>query len=97
MDRRIDEAADAFAALKLTTFAQRADWMRATAVLLDDDIETVARLLTLEMGKPMAHASAEVFKCAANMRFCADNAAPFMADELLSTPSLIGAAHAYAR
>jgi succinate-semialdehyde dehydrogenase/glutarate-semialdehyde dehydrogenase len=41
--------------------------------------------MTLEMGKPIKEAVAEVKKCAATCRFYADNAARFLADEAVIT------------
>lgn len=71
--RRIAEAASAAEALRGTTFAQRAQWMNATANILEADVERAARMLTLEMGKPLGQARAEVLKCAKNMRFYAEH------------------------
>lgn len=97
VDRRIDEAQRAVVTLRSTSFEQRAQWMRAAADLIETDAERCARLLTLEMGKPIAQARAEVAKCAKCMRFYADHAAEFLADEPLSDPSVVGASQAYTR
>lgn len=64
VERRITEAHAAVALLRETTFAQRGRWMYATAELLEADAEAVAQTLTLEMGKPIAQARAEVQKSA---------------------------------
>jgi len=64
IDRAIGRSVEAFRALRATTFAQRATWMRAAADLLDADSDDVAALMTLEMGKTLAAAKAEVAKCA---------------------------------
>ena len=84
--RRIAEAAEAAVTLRGTTFAQRAEWMKATADVVEADVERVARMLTLEMGKPIGQARAEVLKCAKNMRFYAEHAESFLADEPLADP-----------
>lgn len=96
VDRKIGEAQSAFEALKKTDFAQRAEWMRAAAVLIEQEADTTARILTLEMGKPLTQAKAEVLKCAKNLRFYADHAEGFLADEPLADPSSVGASRAYA-
>jgi succinate-semialdehyde dehydrogenase/glutarate-semialdehyde dehydrogenase len=96
-DRRIGEAQSAFEALHDTDFATRGRWMRATAEIVEAEADDVARILTLEMGKPIAQAKAEVLKCAKNMRFYADHAEGYLADEPLADPSSVGASTAYAR
>ena len=96
IDRKIGEAQSAFEALKKTDFAQRAEWMRATAALIEQEADDTARILTLEMGKPLVQAKAEVLKCAKNLRFYADHAEEFLADEPLADPSSVGASRAYA-
>ncbi len=95
VQRRIAEAADAAATLRDTTFAQRAEWMNATADIIEADVEQAARMLTLEMGKPVGQARAEVLKCAKNMRFYAEHAESFLADEPLADPSTVSASQAW--
>ena len=97
VDQRLDRATKAVDALRGTTFEQRAAWMRATAYLLEGDIDEVAPLLTTEMGKTITAARAEVLKCAKNMRFYADQASTFLADEPLEDPGAVSASRAYAR
>jgi len=96
IDRKIGEAQSAFEALKKTNFAQRAEWMRTSAALIEQEADDTARILTLEMGKPLVQAKAEVLKCAKNLRFYADHAQEFLADEPLADPSSVGASRAYA-
>ncbi len=97
VERRLALAAAAFETLKGTTFAQRGEWMRAAADLLDADLEPLAEILTREMGKPIGAARAEVKKCAKGMRFYAEHAEGFLADEPLADPSAVGASRAVAR
>lgn len=97
VEHRLQLAAAAAAALRGTTFEERAAWMTAAADLVEADVDRLADLLTLEMGKPVAQARAEVLKCAAAMRFYAAHAAEFLADEILDDPSLVGASSAFAR
>lgn len=96
IERRIAAAESAYRALRDTTFAQRGEWMRRAAQLLEADVESAARMLVVEMGKPIAQAEAEVLKCAKGMRFYADHAESFLADEPLEDPSKVGASRAYA-
>ena len=59
--------------------------MRQLAALLEADIEELAALITLEMGKTLVAARSEVSKCASVCRFYADNAARFLAPEPIAT------------
>jgi succinate-semialdehyde dehydrogenase/glutarate-semialdehyde dehydrogenase len=52
-------------------------------------------MLTLEMGKPIAQARAEVLKCAKSMRFYAEHAESFLADEPLADPAAVAASQAW--
>jgi succinate-semialdehyde dehydrogenase/glutarate-semialdehyde dehydrogenase len=97
VERRLQLAATAFASLAGTTFTQRGTWMRAAADLLETDVEAVAEIITREMGRPIAGARTEVLKCAKGMRFYADHAEEFLADEPLDDPSKVGASRAVAR
>ena len=94
VERGLAEAHAAFEALRATDFATRAAWMRAAAELVEADVEQLARLMTLEMGKPIAQSRAEVLKCAKGMRFYAEHAEAFLADEVLEDPSRVGASAA---
>jgi succinate-semialdehyde dehydrogenase/glutarate-semialdehyde dehydrogenase len=97
VERRIAAADAAFRSLRATTFAQRAEWMKAAARLLEDDLERVARIITVEMGRPIAGARAEVLKCAKGMRYYADHAEEFLAPETLADPSAVNASAAGTR
>jgi succinate-semialdehyde dehydrogenase / glutarate-semialdehyde dehydrogenase len=82
---RLDRAAAAFDAQRRTSLAQRAAHMRRAADILDADRDDLARLMTLEMGKPIGAAAAEVEKCAWVCRYYADRAGAFLADEAIDT------------
>lgn len=94
VERRIAQAAQAAVTLRGTTFAQRAEWMIAAADILEADVEAAARMITLEMGKPIAQSRAEVLKCARNMRFYAEHAESFLAEEPLADPASVAASRA---
>ncbi|GAA3734342.1 NADP-dependent succinic semialdehyde dehydrogenase [Leifsonia bigeumensis] len=96
-ERRIAEADAAARALRLTDFATRGAWMRAAADILESELDEVARMLTVEMGKPIAQSRGEVQKCAKNMRFYAERAEEFLADEPLGDPGSVGASSAWTR
>jgi succinate-semialdehyde dehydrogenase/glutarate-semialdehyde dehydrogenase len=94
IEARIARAAAAFRGYRKTTFAQRAEWMHAAAGSLEAKADDIAALVTLEMGKTLKAANAEVLKCAAGARFYAENAERFLADELID-PESVSAAAAY--
>lgn len=96
VDRRIGRAADAHVSLRKLGFDERAALMRAAADLLEGESGAVASTMTLEMGKTIAAAKAEVAKSATGMRFYADNAERFMAAEQVQPPPS-GASAAYRR
>lgn len=77
----LDRAAAANSVMAGTSFAQRGGWMRAAADLLEADLDALATTVVTEMGKTRASAEAEVHKCAKAMRFYADRAEAFLADE----------------
>ncbi|MBL5972683.1 MAG: NADP-dependent succinic semialdehyde dehydrogenase [Candidatus Leucobacter sulfamidivorax] len=97
VERRIARAQAAFEVLRETSFAQRAEWMHRAADLLEEDVEEAARLITLEMGRPIKGARAEVLKAAKGLRFYADNAEQFLAPEPLADPAAVGASAAGTR
>lgn len=97
IERRIALADAAAVTLRTTTYAQRSEWMRAAADALEADVDELARLITVEMGKPIAQSRGEVLKCVKNMRFYAEKAEHFLADEPLNEPSEVGASRAWSR
>lgn len=76
---------------------QRTQWMVATAELLESEIDTVAAIITAEMGKPIAQSRAEVAKSAYAARFYADNARNFLEGRELTDPAAVSASAARTR
>ncbi len=95
VDRRLAAAADAHQSYRLTSFDDRARWMRAAAGLLDVEQDEVAAIMTTEMGKTLTSARQEVAKCASACRYFAEHAAAFLADEP-GDAAAVGATCAYA-
>ena len=85
LEVRLARAYDAFVAHRRTSFAERAERMRAVATILEREKQQLGRLMTLEMGKPIGAAVAEAEKCAWVCRYYADNAERFLADEAVET------------
>ena len=79
LDARLERASVAFASYRRTSFEQRAGWLRATADLLEAEADETARLMTLEMGKTVKAAKAEVLKCAAGCRYYAEHGPQILA------------------
>ena len=85
VERALDEAQDAFMAWRDRSIAERAVPMRRLAALLRERADRYARLITMEMGKPIAEAKAELEKCAFGAEHYAENAARYLADEVIET------------
>ncbi len=92
----LDKAVSAFSRARVTSFGQRASWMRRAGQLLQGDQEATARMVTTEMGKTIASARAEVAKCARACLYFAEHAEALLADQPVS-PAAVGATLAYAR
>lgn len=93
IERLLDRAQQAFEEYRKTPVAQRSQWLQATAEILDRDKEKFGKLMTLEMGKPLKGAIAEVEKCAHVCRYYAEHAAAFLADVPVATE----ASHSFVR
>jgi len=85
LDEKLARAADAFLTYRRTTFADRAGWMRCAAEILEAEKDTFARIMTLEMGKPLEAARQEAAKCATACRYYVEHAEHLLADELVDT------------
>ena len=70
---------------KLTPIEDRCLMVKRVAEVLRDDIDPLAELITLEMGKTLVEAKAEIEKCAWVCDFYADNGPKFLADESIET------------
>ncbi|HUF51142.1 MAG TPA: NAD-dependent succinate-semialdehyde dehydrogenase [Longimicrobiales bacterium] len=81
LEQKLALAGGAFETHRRTSFARRAECMRAAADILERDSRQLGRLMTLEMGKPIAAAIAEAEKCAWVCRYYGDHAERFLADE----------------
>jgi succinate-semialdehyde dehydrogenase/glutarate-semialdehyde dehydrogenase len=96
IDERLQRASDSLGPLLSATVARRAEWMRRAAQILQADTDQLALTMTLEMGKTLAQAKAEVAKSVRACRFYAEHAQDFLADEPADAEA-VGAAQAYVR
>ncbi len=85
VDERIAKAAKAFQSFRKTSFTDRAKWMLKAGEILEAEKAELGRLMTLEMGKTFSSAVAEAAKCATACQYYAENAAKFVADEVIET------------
>ena len=85
LSQKLSDAQTAFSAWKNVPLAERADLMRNAGNVLRDGIEAYAEMITKEMGKPLAESRGEINKCAWVCDYYADNAAEFLADEVMAT------------
>ncbi len=95
ISNQIAKGAQAFVSYRQTTMAERRQWLTQAAELLEDDhnCRSFAQLMTLEMGKPLPEAIAEVKKCASVCRYYAENAEVFLVEKNTETD----ARHSYVR
>ncbi|HEY2206538.1 MAG TPA: NAD-dependent succinate-semialdehyde dehydrogenase [Pseudonocardia sp.] len=87
LQQRLQRAAEAFRSWRTTSFSERARRMRRAAEILDDDADDLAAVATLEMGKTLASAKAEVGKCAKGCRYYAEHTEAMLADERYEVPA----------
>ena len=85
IEGRIARAYDAFQRYRRTSFADRARWLLRSAAILEEDKDRLARIMTLEMGKPIKAAADEALKCALGCRYYAEHAERALADEAVAT------------
>ncbi|MFT4152654.1 NAD-dependent succinate-semialdehyde dehydrogenase [Parafilimonas sp.] len=88
-DAEIDEALSGsekmFPHWSRQPFEKRAEILKRVATLLLERKESLARLITNEMGKVLQEAVAEVEKCALGCNYYAENAQRFLQDEIIKT------------
>ncbi len=81
IDAALARADAAWRSYRRTPFAARAGWLTAAAGILESEQDRLGRLMTLEMGKPIAAARAEAAKCALACRYYAEHGERLLADE----------------
>ncbi len=83
VDGIIERAHTAYLSWRETPLSQRTAALARAAQLAGERIDDLAKLLTLEMGKPLMQAQGEVMIVASIFQYYAENAEKFLADELL--------------
>jgi succinate-semialdehyde dehydrogenase/glutarate-semialdehyde dehydrogenase len=79
----VGQADETFRRWRKTTYKQRADLMHKVASQMRNRKESLAKLITLEMGKLISQAEAEIDLSANIIDYYADNGEKFLADQLL--------------
>jgi succinate-semialdehyde dehydrogenase/glutarate-semialdehyde dehydrogenase len=87
IDAALEASARAFKSWRLTPFKDRGELMARAAQILEDEVDLAGKLLTSEMGKTFVSARGEVIKCAGTMRYYADHAEEFLAEEIIASPA----------
>ncbi|NUS50996.1 MAG: NADP-dependent succinic semialdehyde dehydrogenase [Nocardioidaceae bacterium] len=96
LEDRLARAAAAASTYRLTSFEEREGWLRQAADILDKRTDELAELMTTEMGKTKKASVAEIGKCAAVLRYYADNGRDLLADEAVDG-DVVNASQAYTR
>ncbi len=85
IDSIIIKAQTSFLAWQDSDFSLRKSRMKKASEILKDRKDEYAKLMTVEMGKPIKQSYAEVEKCAWVCDYYADNAETFLADVIVDT------------
>ncbi|MFZ1323024.1 MAG: NAD-dependent succinate-semialdehyde dehydrogenase [Ignavibacteria bacterium] len=85
LSEMLDTAGDSFKSWNKIPVYERSKLIRNAGQLLRDNTEDYARMITLEMGKPITESKAEINKCGWVCDYYADNAEGFLADEIIET------------
>ncbi|HYI11174.1 MAG TPA: NAD-dependent succinate-semialdehyde dehydrogenase [Thermoanaerobaculia bacterium] len=88
IELKLQRAAEAFIIQRARSFAERAERISKAAAILESRAQEYARTITLEMGKPITAAVAEVKKCATVCRHYAEHAERYLAPEHIATDAL---------
>lgn len=88
LDAALQQTSDAQKQWRTTSIEHRTSLLRKVAGILRDEVEDHARMISLEMGKPITEARAEVLKCALTCDYYADHAAEFLANKEVKTEAV---------
>src|ERR1035438_6564842 len=85
LEEKLARADAAFRSYRRTAFRERARCMTRAAEILEAEQDALARIMTLEMGKPIAAARQEAVKCATACRYYVQHGERLLADEPVDT------------
>ena len=93
LEAKLDHAQQAFLDYRTVPMSQKAIWLNRAAEILEAERDRFGKIMTLEMGKPLKAAIAEVEKCVTVCRYYAENAPQLLADVSVKTD----ASHSFIR
>ncbi|WP_445733575.1 NAD-dependent succinate-semialdehyde dehydrogenase [Mariniflexile sp.] len=82
---KLNRSQVAFESWRKVPLAERCRLLKKAGQVLRDHVEAYAKMITLEMGKPILESRSEVNKCAWVCDYYAENAPGFLADESITT------------
>jgi len=85
INHALEEAQSAFEDWSKLSFDQRAEKIKAVAGILRNNKENYARLMAIEMGKPVVQGQNEIDKCAWICDFYAQEAKNYLAPQMIET------------
>lgn len=85
IETALENASGRFRTWRNVSLDERAELLNRAADVLDAKASEYARDITLEMGKPLSQAEAEVKKCATACRHYAEHGATYLQDETFHT------------
>lgn len=85
INNKLETAQRAFESWKNVQLSDRVGLLKKAGQILRDNLEEYAKMITIEMGKPINESRSEVNKCAWVCDYYADNAVQFLEDEIIST------------
>lgn len=83
--KKLNNAEIAFKSWRKVSLKERAEMMIKAGSILKENVEEYAKMISLEMGKPLSESRAEVNKCVTVCDYYAKNAEKFLADEIIET------------
>ncbi len=85
LEEKLQKSKTAFEAWRNVPLAERCRLLKSAGAVLRDNVDEYARMISLEMGKPISESVGEVNKCAWVCDYYAENASRFLAPEVIKT------------
>tara|TARA_R110001592_G_scaffold75225_1_gene227854 strand:- start:20517 stop:21872 length:1356 start_codon:yes stop_codon:yes gene_type:complete len=85
LNDKLELAQETFPLWRAVPLEERSRLIKKAGTILREGVEEYAKMISLEMGKPINEARAEVNKCAWVCDYYGENAAKFLAEEVIET------------